>query len=115
MAKNSKDALQRSVNLERSSLDARFSQADAIFGTTTLPAKSATVPPTKKVVRDTFTMPEDDYALLARLKQRSLSMCLETYKSELVRAGLRLLARLPDDEFRTAVQTVERVKVGRPK
>lgn len=113
MAKNSKDALQRSVELERSSLDARFSQADAIFGTTTPPAKVASVSP--KVVRDTFTMPPEDYALLAQLKQRSLNMCLETYKSELVRAGLRLLASLSDDEFRTAVQTVERVKVGRPK
>ena len=113
MAKNTKDALQRSVNLERSALDVRFSQADAIFGTTAPQVKSASVSP--KVMRDTFTMPPEDYALLAQLKQRSLSMCMEMYKSELVRAGLRLLASLPDDEFRTAVQTVERVKVGRPK
>jgi hypothetical protein len=115
VAKNTKDALQRSVNLERSALDVRFSQADAIFGTTTPPAKTASVSSTSKVVRDTFTMPAEDYALLGLLKQRSLSMCMETYKSELVRAGLRLLASLSDDEFRTAVQTVERVKVGRPK
>jgi hypothetical protein len=113
VAKNSKDALQRSVNQERSSLDARFSQADAIFGTTTPPAKVASVSP--KVVRDTFTMPPEDYALLGQLKQRSLNMCLEKNKSELVRAGLRLLASLPDNEFRIAVQTVERVKAGRPK
>jgi len=113
VAKNTKDALQRSVNLERSALDVRFSQADAIFGTTAPPVKSASV--SSKVMRDTFTMPPEDYALLGQLKQRSLSMCMETYKSELVRAGLRLLASLPDDEFRTAVQTVERVKVGRPK
>ena len=114
MAKNSKEALQRSVNLERLSLEARFSQADALFPPA-LPAKSASVSSAPKVVRDTFTMPAADYALLAELKQRSLSLCLETYKSELVRAGLRLLAGLPDPEFRAAVLSVDRVKVGRPK
>lgn len=68
-----------------------------------------------KLVRDSFTLPETDYARFAILKQRALSAGVEVKKSELVRAGLALLAGADDAKFLEAVGLVERIKTGRPK
>jgi hypothetical protein len=76
----------------------------------------ATAPKRKKpkLVRDGFTMPEADYALLAALKKRALGAGHEVKKSELLRAGLRTLAAMSDATFVSAVEGVERIKPGRP-
>ena len=71
--------------------------------------------PKVKVVRDSFTIPEADYALFAALKQRALSAGIDTKKSELLRAGLALLAATDDSQFAKALNSVERVRIGRPK
>ncbi len=68
----------------------------------------------EKVVRDTFTMPREDYEQLAALKQRCLDAGLAVKKSELVRAGLLLLASGPTKRLLAAVKAVEPVKTGRP-
>lgn len=68
-----------------------------------------------KLVRDSFTIPENDYELFARLKQRALTAGVEVKKSELLRAGLAMLATLDDAEFIKAVGLVDRIKTGRPK
>jgi hypothetical protein len=68
----------------------------------------------EKVVRDTFTMPRKDYEQLAVLKQRCLDAGLDVKKSELVRAGLLLLASEPTKRLLAAVKAVEPVKTGRP-
>lgn len=72
-------------------------------------------PKKPKLVRDSFTIPENDYALFAALKQRSLVTGTEVKKSELVRAGLAMLAKLADAEFVQAIGQIERIKAGRPK
>jgi hypothetical protein len=68
----------------------------------------------EKVVRDTFTMPREDYEQLAVLKQRCFDAGLAVKKSELVRAGLLLLASAPTKRLLAAVKAVEPVKTGRP-
>ena len=68
----------------------------------------------EKVVRDTFTMPRADYEKLAVLKQRCLDAGVAVKKSELVRAGLLLLASEPTRRLLAAVKAVEPVKTGRP-
>ncbi|MEX3921116.1 hypothetical protein AB4Y43_33710 [Paraburkholderia sp. BR10872] len=68
----------------------------------------------EKVVRDTFTMPREDYEQLAALKQRCLDAGVAVKKSELVRAGLLLLASEPTKRLLAAVRSVEPVKTGRP-
>lgn len=68
----------------------------------------------EKVVRDTFTMPRGDYEQLAVLKQRCLDAGVAVKKSELVRAGLLLLASEPTKRLLAAVKAVEPVKTGRP-
>lgn len=68
----------------------------------------------EKVVRDSFTMPKSDYAKIAELKQRCLSAGVQVKKSELLRAGLLLLAGKDEKGLVDAVSAVELVKTGRP-
>ena len=57
--------------------------------------KPKPAPPERaKLVRDGFTMPEGDYALIAELKHRLHDVKHEAKKSELLRAGLQALALL---------------------
>lgn len=80
------------------------------------PATAKKQAPAKpKLVRDSFTLPEADYALFASLKQRALKGGTEVKMSELLRAALAMLARADDAEFLNAVGQVERIKTGRPK
>ena len=67
-----------------------------------------------KMVRDSFTMPESDYALLAELKKKCLQAGLHVKKSELLRAGLISLSKLADSLLIKAVAQVEILKTGRP-
>jgi hypothetical protein len=69
----------------------------------------------RKPVRDSFTMPEADFALIATLKARALAGQRETKKSELLRAGLHALAALGAEQLVAALGQLEPVKVGRPK
>ena len=67
-----------------------------------------------KMVRDSFTMPENDYAQLAELKKKCLQAGVHVKKSELLRAGLLSLSRLPNAALIKAVEQVEKLKTGRP-
>ena len=69
----------------------------------------------QKPVRDSFTMPEVDFALIAALKARLLAARRETKKSELLRAGLHVLAGLDTPALAAALGKLDPVKVGRPK
>jgi hypothetical protein len=68
----------------------------------------------EKVVRDSFTMPKSDYAKIAALKEKCLEAGVSVKKSELLRAGLLLLASAPSKRLLAAVSAVETVKTGRP-
>lgn len=67
-----------------------------------------------KVIRDSFTMPLADYGLIGVLKGRCINVGIAMKKSELLRAGLTALQRLPDADLAQLVATVESVKTGRP-
>jgi len=71
-------------------------------------------PPKIKMVRDSFTMPENDYAQFAELKKRCLQAGLHVKKSELLRAGLTSLSGLTDAALTKAMKQVEIIKTGRP-
>ncbi len=68
-----------------------------------------------KVVRDSFTMPQADYALISALKQKALKAGVHVKKSELLRAGLQALDRLSVGQLRRHVADLEKIKTGRPK
>lgn len=68
-----------------------------------------------KLVRDGFTMPEADFALIDTLKARALEARHPAKKSELLRAGLQALAQLPAEALAAALQALAPVKLGRPR
>ena len=67
-----------------------------------------------KVIRDSFTMPAADHALIGILKKRCIGLGIAIKKSELLRAGLATLERLPDESLTQVVAAIESVKTGRP-
>jgi hypothetical protein len=77
------------------------------------------VPPAKtaklKLVRDSFTIPAGEYGVLAELKRRTAVLGRPAKKSELLRAGLKLLAALGDAQLSAAMAAVPSIKTGRPK
>lgn len=68
-----------------------------------------------KLVRDSFTIPKDEYAVLGTLKDRATALAHPVKKSELLRAGLKVLAGLSDSALHSALQAVPSIKTGRPK
>ena len=68
-----------------------------------------------KVVRDSFTMPQDDYAKIDDLKQTCLTAGLHVKKSELLRAGLHTLSALSAAQLKQAMGKLDTIKTGRPK
>lgn len=67
-----------------------------------------------KLVRDSYAMPEAEYAKIAELKKRMAALGSEAKKSELLRGGIALLAVLNDDELKAVMARIERIKTGRP-
>jgi hypothetical protein len=68
-----------------------------------------------KLVRDSFTMPASEYALIGQLKHRAVALARPAKKSELLRAGLKLLAATGDAALLAALQATPTIKTGRPK
>jgi hypothetical protein len=56
-----------------------------------------------KIVRDSFSIPKDEYAVLEELKARAARLGRPAKKSEVVRAGVRALAALGDAAFLASV------------
>lgn len=71
-------------------------------------------PKKAKLVRDSFTFPESDYARIDILKQRVLKAGQEIKKSELLRAGLVTLCNLTDDQLLEVLDGIDKLKPGRP-
>ena len=82
------------------------------------PVKASKAKPAKvrkpKLVRDSYAMPEAEYAQIAVLKKRMGGLGGEVKKSELLRAGVAVLAALNDAELKAVMDRVERIKTGRP-
>ncbi len=93
------------------------SGADTIAPPKVPPASEpAKVPKAKaRLVRDSFTMPEADFALVSTLKQRALALGRPVKKSELLRAGLHALAALGDPDLHKALEALVPLKPGRPR
>ncbi|WP_407713158.1 hypothetical protein ACJJWD_13305 [Comamonas testosteroni] len=67
-----------------------------------------------KLVRDSFTMPKDEYEGIDALKLRAALQGNLVKKSELLRAGLKLLSTLDDKQLLVALEAVPSIKTGRP-
>lgn len=85
------------------------------------PARATAKPEVKKVkqkvkiVRDSFTMPEDEYRKIAEIKEAALKAGLPVKKSEVLRAGLKVLSGMSAAQLKRALGGLEKIKTGRPK
>jgi hypothetical protein len=68
----------------------------------------------KKVVRDSFTMPQSEYSKIAEIKAICLKAKMHVKKSEVLRAGLKLLAEQNATQLKHALGSLEKIKTGRP-
>lgn len=94
----------------------------AVAASKLAPAKVAPPAPEKehkakksKLVRDSFTIPKDEYAAIDALKLRAAALSHPAKKSELLRAGLKALAGMSDSALRAVLKAVPAIKTGRPK
>lgn len=67
-----------------------------------------------KLIRDSFSFPAHEHALLRDMKERALKLGQEFKKSEILRAGIAHLASMADRSLVAALAKVERVKMARP-
>jgi len=77
--------------------------------------KGDKAPKKDKLVRDSFTMPESDFKLIAEIKRRALGMEKVVKKSEVLRAGLTALQTLPEAQLKALLDNLPVIKTGRPK
>ena len=67
-----------------------------------------------KLVRDSFTIPKNEVAVLDDLKLRAARLGRPAKTSEVLRAGIMALAAMGDAAFLATVTGVPAVKTGRP-
>jgi hypothetical protein len=91
----------------------RFLEDSADAPEQTRPDSAKNAPP--KVVRDSFTLPEDDYNIMLNMQDRAMDFRLRVTKGEVLRAGLHALKKMSDEEFLTCLKGVEKLKPGRRK
>lgn len=125
--KNLKSALTTSLQAENAAVKDRFEKAESLLSDKPRPIDPIDTPhqelqkqdiadiaTPEKVIRDTFTMPSTDYDLIAAIQHRCLQSALNVTRSEIVRAGLKILNELSDENLMQAMQAVEKIKSGRP-
>jgi hypothetical protein len=108
-------ALGASIKAEEKAITDRFERAEAIFSKTPAEQQEPVYPePATKVTRDSFTMPETDYDLIASTRSRCLQAGMSVTKSEVLRAGLHALQEMSEAELKALFSKLEKVKTGRP-
>lgn len=71
--------------------------------------------PRQKLVRESFTIPKAEYAVLGELKERAARLIRPVKKGELLRAGIFTLNAMPDEIFLATLSAIPSLKPGRPK
>lgn len=76
--------------------------------------KKNSKPKKTKMVRDSYSLPENEYATLTGLKKQCLKAGVHVKKSELLRVGLTTLAKLPAATLLKTIERFVKPKTGRP-
>ncbi|QZA76666.1 hypothetical protein K4H28_10015 [Deefgea tanakiae] len=92
-------------------MEKKLDRATVLVQKKTAQKKAAKKP---KLVRDSFTFPAVDYALIGALKQQALKAGLDVKKSELIRAGLAALVAMDSAQLLNTINSLEKIKTGRP-
>jgi hypothetical protein len=86
----------------------------AVVAPSSVKAEKPTKVKKPKLVRDSFTIPKDEYEVIDALKTRGGKLGQAIKKSELLRAGIKALAAMSDIQFKAAMIKVPTIKTGRP-
>jgi hypothetical protein len=78
------------------------------------PARDTAASTRPVLVRDSFTMPEQEYAVLAEVKQACLRAGIDVKKSELLRIGVALLGQVDIATLKSVLAALPQLKTGRP-
>ena len=68
-----------------------------------------------KLVRDSFTMPEDEYEALGEMKKACIRAGVSVKKSELLRVAVSMLRKMDMAQLQQALDGLTPVKAGRPR
>lgn len=68
-----------------------------------------------KLVRDSFTIPEQEYEVLGQVKKTLLAAGVEVKKSQLLRVGLVLIKKADLATLKASIAALTPLKAGRPK
>ncbi|MDP3672772.1 MAG: hypothetical protein Q8R69_24185 [Telluria sp.] len=67
------------------------------------------------LVRDSFTMPEQEYAVLGQVKKACLKAGFDVKKSELLRIGVALISQIDLATLQSVLSSLPQLKTGRPR
>lgn len=109
-----RSALKQSLAQEAEHVEQRFDVAEKLFSKN-LKETAEPQKPRERVVRDTFSMPLNDYELIDKVKQRCLRLGLDTTRSEIVRAGIKHLSEIAEDNLTEILAKIVKLKPGRTK
>lgn len=84
------------------------------MGAENSPKEKMVISEKQRVVRDAFTMPEEDHELFGVIQKKCLSLGIVATKSEILRAGLKFLAEQDDKSLEKIIRAVPKIKTGRP-
>lgn len=109
--------LRSTVAHQDQALEDRFAKADSILlKTPCTAAEPAPTPQKSSVVRDTFSLPPSDYALIDAVRREAAKEGrISTSKSEVIRAGLQLLHLLKGQDLMLVLGRLEKLQPGRKK
>lgn len=114
--KDMKSALGASLKAEEQAVRSRFEKAESVIGggKSVSRAQGQSRNGADKVIRDSFTIPGDEYELISQIKKRCMKAGISANKSEVLRAGLAALESMPDKDLANLFGKLPRVKTGRP-
>jgi len=96
--------LQKTSAQQDRTLQDRFNRADNVL----LKPKEESA-----VIRDTFSLPPDDYALIESVRAVARRADRDTTKSEVIRAGLHALTVMDAHQLIVVLNRLKKVKPGR--
>jgi hypothetical protein len=114
--KDMKSALGASLKAEEQAVRSRFEKAESVIGGGKSTPRAHEQPRNgaDKVIRDSFTIPDGEYALISGIRKRCMKAGVSANKSEVLRAGLAVLNAMQDRELVKVFEGLARVKTGRP-
>lgn len=93
----------------------KTSKKTLVKSTKATKATKATKTVKTKLIRDSFAIPEKEYAALVAVKKTCLKAGLEIKKTELIRIGIALVNDLTTAKIKTAQAKLTQISAGRPK